>query len=164
MRYLGAVVLLMTVLQAIVCHADSLPFGNNILTNGAGGVVSYNPDPELIGQGFNNGGQWLFEVTGAGRLANGYLVVTTAAYSIEGSLSRVYFNTRTGLLQAAFVGQLRWPGGVEHIYHAVFYESIDLTNKTTRGGFVVFSTAPEPSAFWLMGTGLVGIVGRRFYI
>jgi len=153
MKHLALLIVLATSLWA-----NPIPFGNYITTNDAGGTVVY---AQGIGGSIlsGSGSGWLFQ-TGIGINASGSLEVTTAQYSLEGTLSRIYFNTNTGLLQAQFVGQLRWPTGVFHVYHATFYESVDLVNKTTRGGHVVISESPEPSTLWLLGTGLAIIAGR----
>ncbi len=150
---------LAVLLISAICRADPIPFGNFIVTNQAGGTVSY---LQAIGGSTlsGSGDGWLFS-TGIGINASGSLDVTTSQFSLEGELSRIYFNVKTGLLQAQFVGQLRWPTGVFHVYHAVFYESIDLAHKTTLGGHVVISEAPEPGTIWLMLSGIVGVIAKR---
>jgi hypothetical protein len=153
MKYLAIFILL-----TASCFADPIPFGNFIITNQPGGVVTY---AQGIGGAFvsGSGSGWLFQ-TGVGVTSSGTLDVTTALYTLDGTLSRIYFNTKTGLLQAQFIGQLRWATGVYHVYHATFYESISLANKTTNGGHVIISEAPEPTTLWLLGTGLAVIPGR----
>jgi hypothetical protein len=45
-----------------------------------------------------------------------------------------------------------------HIYHATFYERLTLKNHTNLGGWVSYSTAPEPETYALFLTGLLGIM------
>ncbi len=137
------------------CFADPIPFGNYIVTNSPGGSVSY---LQAIGGSTlsGSGSGWQFSTT-IGLNASGSLNVTTSQFSLEGEFSRIYFNVKTGLLQAQFVGQLRWPTGVFHVYHSTFYESVNLAQKTTRGGYLIISEAPEPETYWLMLSGVLGI-------
>jgi hypothetical protein len=143
---------------------DSIPIGNNVAINGPGGSIVYNSDPSIYGFGTAlGGGTFSFSASGVplsgGRFATGYLSVSTPSFVLFGALSKVFFNTTTGLLQGSFQGVLRWDGGQIHIYHAVFYESINLQTHSMNGGYLVFSTAPEPASLLLMGTGLMGIAG-----
>ena len=164
MKYV--LLLLCGMIGCACCHADSIPIPNNIGINGPGGSVTYNADPSIYGFGTaTGGGTFSFGASGiplsGGRFATGYLTVATPDFTLVGSLSRIFLNTGTGLLQGSFVGQLRWAGGVLHLYHATFYESIDLATHTMNGGYLVFSTAPEPGSLLLMGSGLAVVSRHR---
>lgn len=152
-------------------RADSI--SNYVLINEPTGSAAYDPSaPSLAASGATfDGGSFNFSASGAplygGRFATGYLTVNAAGFSLVGVLSKIYFNPMTGLFQGAFVGELREAGQTLHLYHAVFYESINLgggafaRQGTLAGGHVVFSTAPEPESLWLFETGLIGIFGKK---
>jgi hypothetical protein len=161
-----AISLLIIALAASVpAWCDSIPTSNYVSINGAGGSVTYNSNsPSIVGLGTTyDGGTYNYQASGTpiygGRFATGSLTVSTPNFSLEGSLSKIFFNPKTGLMQGAFIGQLREDGTVIHIYHSVFYETVNLGNDTNVSGHLVFSTAPEPGSMELLTTGLVGILG-----
>lgn len=145
----------------VLCLLSAFAFADSILVNNAGGTNSFTVNPlSLTGSGDN----YSFAFSGAtsaaaviGKFSTGWLTMSSAAYSLEGQISHIFFNPKTGLLQGQFVGQQIFAstGDHFHIYHATFYERFDLTNHTNLGGYVAFSTAPEPETYALFLTGLL---------
>jgi hypothetical protein len=161
-----AISLLIIALAASVpAWGDAIQISNHVSINGLGGSVSYNASsPSISGFGTTmDGGTFNYQASGVpldgGRFATGSLNVSTPNFSLEGSLSKIFFNTKTGLLQGGFVGQLREDGMVIHINDGVFYETVNLSNNTNVSGHLTFSTAPEPGSMALSITGLAGILG-----
>ena len=154
--------LLLPILAVSLAHADSIPLGPNLAINGPGGTVVYNGDPSISGYGpALDGGSFYFSASGiplnGGKFASGTLSVSTPDFTLNGALSKIFFNPKTGIFQAAFTGRLGWPGGAMEVYHATFYETINLQSHSFSHGYVVISSAPEPSSLPLVITGLVGI-------
>jgi hypothetical protein len=157
--------LILALTASVPAWGDTIQISNYVSINGPGGSVTYNASsPSISGSGMTyDGGTFSYQASGVpfdgGRFATGSLSVSTPNFTLEGSLSKIFFNTKTGLLQGGFVGQLREDGTVIHIYHAVFYESVNLSNNTNVSGHLTFSTAPEPGSMALSITGLLGIFG-----
>ena len=165
-------------LLTIAVRADSIPpaqFPNYVPINGVNsGSGSYNKQGNVIsgsGQSYG-GGTYFFGASGipkfGGKFATGWLSVaspgvSTPGFNLSGALTKIWFNPVTGLLTANFQGQLRWSGGVVHIYYATFYETINPKTGSLSNGHLVYSTAPEPETWALMLTGILGLglVARR---
>ena len=158
-----ALPMILALAMSIPAWSDAIPINNNVAINGAGGSVTYSPtSPSIVGFGTTyDGGTYNYSASGTplhgGRFATGSLTVSTPNFSINGGLSKMFFNPKTGLLQGGFEGKVCEGGSCLNVYHAVFYESINLGNNTNRSGFLVFSTAPEPGSMGLLATGLIGI-------
>ena len=153
---------------------------NSIPVNGLTGLITYCPTcPSISGSGNTYyGGSVIFDASGFtkyGRFAGGSLNIQSSMLVVSGSLSNVFFNPKTGLLQGQFSGTIWYNGAYiqtcrQHtcwnVAGGTFYESIDLKNHTMSGGRLVYSTAPEPNSLLLLATGLACTVlyRRRFRI
>ena len=163
------------ILLSALAYADGIPITQTggILVNEAGGTNN------LILRGsnlFGSGPGYEFQFSGLaapgqGMFTTGWLIMSCPEYTLEGQMSGIYLNLKTGLLQGHFVGQQRFttPDNhyVFHIYHATFYEHMDLKNHTNTLGEVIYSTAPEPEAYVLFVTGLLGMapwVKRKLFV
>jgi hypothetical protein len=146
----------------VLCLLSAFAFADSILVNNAGGTNAFTVNPLSLTASGNN---YNFAFTGGttsaaaviGKFTTGFITMSSAAYSLEGQVSHIFFNPKTGLLQGQFVGQQIFAstGNHFHIYHATFYERFDLKNHTNLGGYVAFSTAPEPETYALFLTGLL---------
>lgn len=164
---------LKAMLICLVLASPTALVADIIQVNGSGGTAIYNRDtPSLFGTGPSiGGGSFTFSVSGVppswvpGRFYTGYLTATLGNFSLRGNLSRIFFNPRTGLLQAHFQGQLRDSTGVRllSMVHAEFYERVDLRNGALDGGYIAYSTAPEPgtTGLFVIGVGMIFLAGRQ---
>jgi hypothetical protein len=145
------VLVLLTLVPSAKC--DQIPLNDWLPTNGAGGGVSF-VGGELSGSGgAYNGGTFSFTNSGH----SGEMFVSGPDFTLQGSLSKTFFNPKTGLLQGYFYGTLQEDGQFRQIYHANFQESVNLKTGQLNWGWVRYGTAPEPGT-WLTGlTGLLGI-------
>ena len=152
--------LLTIVLFAACAKADSIPY--YIYINSTTGAFKYSGLTLSGGGAVASGGSFTFSADGnpstkGGRFSNGSLVTTGASFTLNGTLSHVWFNPKTGQLAADFVGQYLWAGGGMHVDHARFFEKMDMKNHSLISGYLQISNTPEPSSIYLMASGLAGI-------
>jgi hypothetical protein len=88
-----------------------------------------------------------------------------AAFSVNGTLSNVYFNSSTDVLTAAFNGTVGFVGFGYTNITGTFQANLNPVNGTLGGAYIFtnqyqsVNMAPEPGTLALMGTGLCGILG-----
>jgi hypothetical protein len=139
-----------------LCWADGIPPGDYLYINSSGGSVQMFSTGEISGEGIPAGGG-TFSFYGRGHAGSGALYVSDATFFLDGQLSKVFFNKKTGLFQGSFTGVFREDGQTIHLYHSVFYESVNMKTRTLNSGWLVYSTAPEPDSIWLGLTGLLAV-------
>ena len=152
--------LLLLLLACGTVKADSIPY--YVYINSTTGVFKYSGLTLSGGGAVASGGTFTFSADGepstkGGRFSNGSLVTTGSGFTLNGTLSHVWFNPKTGELAADFVGQYLWAGGGMHVNHARFFEKMDMKNHTLISGYLQISNTPEPGTIYLMASGLAGI-------
>ena len=152
--------LLLLLLACGTVRADSIPY--YVYINSTTGAFKYSGLTLSGGGAVASGGTFTFSADGqpltkGGRFSNGSLVTTGAGFTLNGTLSHVWFNPKTGQLAADFVGQYLWAGGGMHVDHARFFETMDMKNHSLISGYLQISNTPEPSSIYLMASGLAGI-------
>ena len=152
--------LLTIVLFAAFAKADSIPY--YVYINSTTGAFKYSGLSLSGGGAVFSGGNFSFIANGnaplrGGRFSNGSLVTTGANFTLNGTLSHVWFNPKTGELAGDFVGQYLWAGEGMHVDHARFFEKMDMKNHTLISGYLQISNTPEPGTIYLMASGLAGI-------
>ena len=158
MKRCGCLLLLLLACGTVM--ADSIPY--YIYINSTTGAFKYSGLSLSGGGVVASGGTFTFSADGdpstkGGRFSNGSLVTTGAGFTLNGTLSHVWFNPKTGQLAADFVGQYLWTGGGMHVNHARFFEKMDMKNHSLISGYLQISNTPEPSSIYLMASGLAGI-------
>lgn len=135
--------------------------------NSSGFVTNYNPDTPLLAAygNPNAGGYFYFGANGNPQLGGGYrtgfLDVYANGFTLMGNLSKISFNSQTGMFQGSFVGKLIENGVTRHLFRATLYESVNLKTMTVGNGYLTIAAVPEPGSLTLICLGMVGVWAAR---
>jgi hypothetical protein len=150
--------MILALLVSIPAWCDSIPPAGYLSLNGPGGTFTFSSGQLYADLQPYGGGTFTFSDISH----SGYLYLSSPDLSLNGYLSKVFFNPRTRMLQGYFQGRLSEDGSSVIAVHGFFREQFNMAQGTGVWGTMRYGAAPEPSEWLLMVSGLIGVGGMAW--